>query len=265
LVEPHEVNGRTLLIRVNGVTEVSVTFTTPDPASTADIASEINGATALVVASDEDGVLRLTTAITGSNASIEILDGDANPFLGWEEQDGAIGLDSDTVLVAGTHQYFYTDQNSDRDYWYRVEFINSSTLDSSGLGVPVPANLADQVPRSQTIVGSIRLADLGGYPVPNRKITFFNVGVPNALEVDGEPTRWGVARQYGQIQTDRNGYAEFRFLRGTTIDMNIEGGFTRRITVPSSGDAFDLLDPSLVETDEYGIQEPDIPFAIRTT
>lgn len=263
---PHQANGKTLSFRVNGVSDVTVAFVGADPITTATVASEINSATPLVVAADDgNGHLQLTSATTGTGASIEILSGDANPFLGFVEGDGATGLDGDTVLVAGTHEYFYTDYNSDRDYWYRVEFYNTATAATSGLGVAFPANLADSIPRSQTIVGSIRLADLSGYPVPNRKITMFNVGMPNSRQVTGDPTLWGVARQYAQITTDRNGYAEYRFLRGITIDINIEGGVTRRITVPTTGDAFDLLDPALVSSDEFGIQEPNIPFAMRTT
>ncbi len=266
LAEPHQLNGKELKFEVDGTTEVSVVVAAADPVSTSDLITEISNATALVTPSDPgDGTLRLTTASTGSNASIEILDGDGNPFIGWTEGDGALGTDADTVLVSGTHQYFYTDQNSDRDYWYKVEFLHDSTGDTTGLGVAFPANAADAVPVSQTIVGSIRLADLTGNPIEGRKITFFNVGVPNAIAVTGQSTQWGIARQYHQVATDRNGYAEFRFIRGAVVDVNIEGGFTRRITVPTSGDAFDLLDTTLVTDDEYGIQEPDIPFAVRTS
>ncbi len=264
--EPHQLSGKEIKFRVNGATVVSVVVAAADPVSTADLITEITAATALVTPTDPgDGTLRLTTVTTGTGASIEILDGDANPFLGWAEGDGATGIDTDTVLVAGTHEYFYTDDNSDRDYWYRIEFLHSTSGDTSGLGVPFPANLTDSIPKSQTIVGTIRLADQTGCPVQCRKVTFYNVGIPNSVTVPGQPTLWGVARQFLQKETDRNGYAEFRLLRGVTLDMNIEGGFTRRITVPTSGDSFDLLDPALVVDDEYGIQEPNIPFAIRTT
>ena len=266
LAEPHQLNGKELKFRVNGVTEVSVTVTAADPVSTADLITEITAATPLVTPSDDgNGRLRLTTVQTGSGASIEILDGDGNAYVGWTEGQGETGIDQDTVLVGGTHQYFYTDQNSDREYWYKVEFFNSTTLVTTGLGVPFPANLTDAIPVSQTIVGAIRLSGMSGYAVECRKITFFNVGMPNRTVVSGQSTSWGIARQFAQVETDRNGYAEFRFVRGITIDMNIEGGITRRITVPTTGDIFDLLDPALVTEDEFGIQEPDIPFAIRTT
>jgi hypothetical protein len=261
---PHQLNGKTLTLRVNGASSVSVLFADPDPVTTAQAAAAVMAATPLVTASDDAGYLRLTTVTTGSLSSIEITGGDAAPFLGFAVEDGAVGLDGDTPLVAGTHEYFYTDQNSDRDFWYRAEFLNSVTAQTTGLGVPFPANQAQKLSASLTIVGYVRLIDLSGYPIEGRQITFANVFLPNTI-VD-QSTRWSVFRHYAQVATDRNGYAEIRLVRGMSLDISIDGtGFVRRILVPSTGDAVDLLDPALVVQDEFGIQEPQIDFAIRTT
>lgn len=261
---PHQVSGKTLIFKVNGVTAVSVTFADPDPVTTAQAAAAISSATPLVVATDDGGYLRLTTVNTGSLASIEIVGGDAAPFLGFQLNDGAVGKDSDTILVGGTHEYFYTDQNSDREFWYRVEFFNSVTAQTTGLGIPFPASQVQKLPASKTIVGYVRLSDLSGYPIEGRRITFANVFLPNTV-ID-QNTRWGIFRHYAQVETDRNGYAEIRLIRGAQLDISIDGtGFVRRILVPSTGDVADLLDPALVVEDEFGIQEPQIDFAIRTT
>jgi len=263
-VTPHQLNGKTLTFRVNGVTSVSVLFADPDPVTTAQAAAAVMAATPLVTASDDAGCLRLTTVTTGSFSSIEITGGDAAPYLGFAVGAGAVGLDGDTPLVAGTHEYFYTDQNSDRDFWYRAEFLNSVTAQTTGLGIPFPANQVQKLSASLTIVGYVRLIDLSGYPIEGRQITFANVFLPNTI-VD-QSTRWGVFRHYAQVSTDRNGYAEIRLVRGMSLDISIDGsGFVRRILVPSTGDAVDLLDPALVVQDEFGIQEPQIDFAIRTT
>lgn len=261
---PFQLNGRELKFRVNGTTEVAVTFTSSNPVTIAEVVGEINGATALVVASDENGGLRLVTVATGSGASIEILDGDANPFIGFQEGAGAVGLDQDTTLVAGTHEYFYTDQNSSGDFWYRVEFRHADEPQVSGLSVPFPAIQVQRVPSALTIVCFLRLTDMAGFPIACRRVTFFNPFLPNTV-VD-QANRWGVFRHYLQMTTDQNGYAQTRLLRGMTIDMSIDGtGFVRRIQIPSEGDGVDLLDPSLVVQDEFGIQEPEIDFAIRTS
>jgi hypothetical protein len=263
-VTPHQINGKTLTFKVGGTSTVSVTFANPDPVTTAQAATAINAATPLVVASDDGGYLRLTTVTTGSISSVEITGGSAAPFLGFSVGDGAVGQDQDTILVAGTHEYFYTDQNSDRDFWYRVEFFNTVSGQTTGLGVPFPANQVQRLPSSKTIVGYVRLSDLSGYPIEGRRITFANVFLPNTV-ID-QNTRWGIFRHYAQMETDRNGYAEIRLIRGAQLDISIDGtGFVRRILVPSTGDVVDLLDPALVVQDEFGIQEPQIDFAIRTT
>ena len=264
-VSPHQLNAKTLSFKVNGVSTVNVTFSDPDPVTTAQVVLAIAAATPLVTPSDDGtGRLRLTSVGTGSGASIEILESTAAPFLGFSTGDGAVGLDQDTVLIAGTHEYFFTDQNSDEEFWYRPEFRNSVTLQTTGLGVPFPANKAQKVSTSLTIVGYVRISDMSGYPVPNRRITFSNAFLPNT--VMDQNTRWGVFRHYTQIETDRNGYAEIRLLRGMLVDVSIDGtGFVRRIEIPSTGDLVDILDPALVVQDEFGIHEPQIDFAIRTT
>lgn len=260
-VEPHELNGKTLSFMVGGINQVDVTFAAADPVDTATAVAEINGATALVVASPgPDGELVLTSSTTGGDASIEILEGDAALAFGWVVGDGAVGTDPDTVLVAGTHEYFFTDDHSDRDYWYKVQFLSTATAAESALSIPFPANQADKVPASQTIVCYIRLADLTGCPIEGRKITFFNMFIPNTA------AGFGIFRHTAEMVTDRNGYAEIRLIRGLEVDMSVGGtGFVRRITIPSTGDAVDLLDPALVTRDEFGIQEMAVDFAIRTS
>jgi len=259
---PHTLNGKEFKFKVDGTTEVSVVFADADPVTTAQVVAAIAAETALVTAADEDGLLRLTTVSTGSAASIEILDGDANAALGFVEGDGAVGQDLDTTLVAGTHEYFYTDQNSDEEFWYRVEFFHSVTGDTTGQGVPFPADQAQQIPRSSTIVCYVQLADMRGKAIIDRKVIIANGPSPNLVDASGQ--LWGVFRQYEEMRTDRNGYAEIRLLRGITVDVHIEGtGFTRRITIPTTGDAVNLLDPDLQAEDEFGIQQQNVNFAFR--
>lgn len=259
---PHALNGKTFSFKVDGTTVVDVTFAAVDPVTTAQAVIEINGATAAVIASDADGYLQLTTASTGSAASIEILSSTAASSLGFVVGDGAVGQDTDTTLVAGTHEYFYTDNNSDDSFWYRVEFYNSTTGDTTGTGVAFPANSATHIPKSRTMVAYVRLADMSGMPIEGRRITVANVFLPNL--VTSQNLRWGIFRHYVEMVTDGNGYAELRLLRGMQVDVTIEGtNFVRRLTIPSSGDSVDLLDPALAAEDEFGIQDPNIDFAIR--
>lgn len=263
LTSPHQLSGKTFIFKVNGTEEVTVTFPIPDPVTTAEVITGISGETALAVGSDTDGKLTITTVATGSDASIEILGGDANEFLGFSEGDGAVGTDADTTLVAGTHEYFWIDENASTDWWYRVEFLHSTTAKTSGLGVPFSADQATTVSKSRTVVAYIRMADPSGMPIPGRRVFLSNVYVPNTV-ID-LTYNWGIFRNAVEMTTDRNGYASIRLVRGMVLDLSIDGtAFVRRITIPTTGDSVDLLDTALVAEDEFGVQEPNINYAIRT-
>lgn len=257
--EPHQLSGKTLKFKVNGVIEVSVLFAGADPYSTAAVIADITAATADVVATAGlNGRLILTTVITGSNASIEILESDAAPFLGFVVGAAAVGIDTDIVLVPGTHEYFYTDQNSDVSFFYKFQLRHSVTGQVSEFSVPIPADQVQGIDYIHTITCFVKLMDLHGRPIQGRRMTFANVFMPNVLN------DFGLFRHYTEMVTDRNGYAESRLIRGAVVDFAIEGtNFVRRLTIPTTGDSVNLLDPLLVSEDEFGIQEPYIDFAIR--
>lgn len=263
--EPHQLNGKTLKFRVNGAVNVNVPFLGADPYTTAAVIADIILATALVVpTADPDGRLILATVTTGSASSIEILESDGAAFLGFNTGAASVGLDADLILVPGTHEYFYTDQNSDRSFFYRYQLLHSVTLQVSDLSVPIPASQVQNLDYTKSITCYVKLVDLQGHPIEGRRVTFANPFMPNTIIQSG--TRYGIFRHYATMITDRDGYAEIRILRGMQVDLSVDGsGFVRRILIPTVGDSVDLLDPVLVVKDEFGIQEPQIDFAIRTT
>jgi hypothetical protein len=259
--EPHALDGKTLSLKVDGVT-IDVAFAGPDPTTTADVIAAIAAETALVVGSDDDGFLVLTAASTGSGSSIEILESDGAVALGFVTGTAALGLDADLVMNGDTHDYQYTDENSSKDFWYKTQYVNSLSPDESELSVPLPASAVPALPYSATIACYVKLVDMRGRPIDGRKIIIANTFLPNRV------VGYGVFRHYEEARTDEDGVAEIRLLRGSTFDLHVEGtGFTRRITLPTDADIdiVDLLDPDLVTEDEFGIQEPNIDFAIRTS
>lgn len=256
--------GKALRLRVNGVDEVAVTFAGPGRVDTVDVAAAINAATDLVVATAEDSLLTVSTAIAGTAASLEVLAGEAAPLLGFLVGESAVGLGVDNTLLAGVSEYQFSDHQSSPLTWYAVEFRNSVTELVSPRSIAFRSRALESVPINQLIGCFVRLCDLAGRPLGGRRVIIHNVFMPN--RVSGGGKSWGVFRQYEEMVTDPNGYAESFLLRGSTIDMTIAGtGFTRRIVIPSSGSIVDLLDPSLSANDEFGIQSPEIDFAIRTT
>lgn len=257
--EPHQLSGKTLKFRVNGVIDVSVLFAGADPYTTAAVIADIALATPDVIATaGVNGRLILTTVVTGSAASIEILESEAAPFLGFDIGAASVGIDTDIVLAPGIHEYFYTDQNSDLSFFYKFQLRHSITGQVSEFSVPIPADQVQGIDYINTITCYAKIMDLHGRPIQGRRMTFANVFLPNTVN------DFGLFRHYTDMETDKNGYAETRLIRGATVDFAVEGtNFVRRLTIPTTGDSVNLLDPLLVSEDEFGIQQPTIDFAIR--
>lgn len=256
--EPFDVGGKSLTFRVNGGAPIVLVFAGVGELSASNVAAQLQGATALWTAAASGTKVSLTTVATGGTASIEILDGDAAPYLGLLLGTTSIGLDADTALSAGVHEYTYTDPQSALTYWYKVELRSSSTPVVAPLSPAFPVQRPARIADAQTIVCYLRLADMRGAAIPQRKVIVSNVFAPNTA------SGFGVFRHYEEIETNADGYAEIRLLRGMLIDLAIDGtSFVRRIQIPTMGDAVNLLDPALVTEDEFGIQEPRIDGAVR--
>jgi hypothetical protein len=256
--------GKTLRLRVNGTTEVNVTFTGPDPVTLLQVGAAIAAATPDIIASVSEPTLELATALTGSAASIEVLASEAAIALGFLPGEAVLGLSADNALLTGVSQYEFVDHQSSPTHWYTVEFRSSVSSAVSPRSISFASRAAESVPLSKLIGCFVRLCDLSGRPLAGRRVTIHNVFMPNRVEADGRS--WGVFRQYEELLTDPNGYAELFIIRGSTIDVTIAGtGFTRRIKVPMTGTIVDLLDPSLDTQDEFGIHKSTIDFAIRTS
>lgn len=261
---PHQLNGKTLKLRVNGNTDVDVTFADPDPVTSVQAAAAIDAASALITAADEGGKVRITTVATGTGAALEVLESDAAPYLGFLIGAAAVGLGADVALSAGVHEYAFTDQNSHPDFYYKVELRHNATSAVSPLSIALPSTRPDAVPYSETIACFIRLAGHDGKPLCRRTISVHNVNMPN--RVTSGPLLWGIFRNSISMQTDLSGMATTRLIRGSTVDISVVGaGFTRRVTIPDTGDLVDLLDPDLATDDEFEIQEFNVDFAIRTS
>lgn len=253
--EPFDVQGLSLLVKIDNV-DVEIAFTGGSALTAAEVVTQIGLASVLLSASAVGTAVKIDGVQTGTDAALEIVGGDAAAFLGFTVGSFSLGTDADTVLVSDTHEYFLTDYNAQA--WYRIELLHHTSGASTGQGPAFPSPETARTPYSDTIVCTLRLCDMQGAAVPGRRVTFANVGV-NRVN-----TTWALGRQYFEALTDSNGYLEVRLVRGALIDMSIDSlGVTRRIRVPTTGDAVDLLDPALVTEDEFGIQEQSIPALVR--
>ena len=253
--------GTQFQLRLNQGTEMTIPFISPDPISIQTVVDLINEAIPGIVASDDGtGHLNLVTVQKGTKASIEITGGTSNTPLGFLSGQSDSGEDEHIQLMRGVSTYSYEDRFGLSTNYYRTRYINSLSgnfsdwsdwiLGISGSGVQ-PANL---------ILGTIKLAGVDGAALVNAKVTVVNVY--NPIIQDG----YFIAGRSKTVLTDGVGQAQVTLVRGSTIDVIVEGTtIIRRIAVPSVGASFDLLDPSLQTDDAFGIQVPDLPAAPRSS
>jgi hypothetical protein len=253
--------GTQFKLRLNSGTEMTVPFTSSDPVSIQTVVDLLNMTVPGLVASDDGaGKLNLVTGMKGTRASLEITNGSANAALGFVTGQSDSGEDKNIQLMRGVSSYSYEDRFGAPTNYYRTRYLNSFSgnfsdwsdwiLGVSGSGVQ-PANL---------IFGIIKLAGVDGAALVNAKVTVVNVY--NPIIQDG----YFIAGRSKTVITDGIGQAQVTLVRGSTIDVIVEGTtVVRRILVPSVGTSFDLLDPTIQTDDAFGIQVPDLPAAPRSS
>lgn len=255
---PFTVQGLDLKLKVNGGAEQSVTFTAADPTSIDNIIAEISGAITGLVPDSDGGKLRLTGNTTGTAGTLEITGGTALAALGFTLGDKDNGEDQHITLAAGVDEYEYDDGSGAASFWYRTRFYNVTAQTYSSWSDWVQGTTGAAISASLLIVGKIKLSDIDGTVLVGKKVTISNVWHP--LIADG----YFVAGKSKQIETDGTGGAELTLIKGSRVDVIIEGtSFVRRIQVPDTGTEFDLMDASLVLDDPFQIHEPDLPSAVR--
>jgi hypothetical protein len=251
-------NGEQLKVKVNGGAEQSVTFISADPISLTNVLGEINGAIAdLTAANDGTGKVELTGNLSGTAGTIEVTGGGAAAILGLS-QVIVHGRDQHVGLQAGVSEYTYDDLSGEASYWYRTRYFNTTTETYGGWSDWIQGSTGAAVSADDLIIGKIQMADIDGSALSGMFITLVNVYSP--LIADG----YFIAGRTKQIETDGTGMAETVLIKGMVLDVVVEGtSIIRRITVPSTGSEFDLLDASLVQDDPFQIQVPDLPSAVR--
>jgi hypothetical protein len=258
--------GTTFRIRAAGAAELSLELG-PDPVELVSVAAALSALGAGFVTAVASGPeLTITTSLTGSFATLEVLECSAAGLLGFVPGEVAVGLDADSALVPGEGMYRLIDFQSSPAFYYRTAAVKGSV--QAPMSAPFPSRPVEAVPLDNLVGCFVRLCDLQGRPLGGRRVYIHNVFMPNKTEDALSGRAWGVFRQFEEIVTDSNGYASLFLLRGAVVDVTISGtGFTRRLVIPEalSITQCDLLDATLSTRDEFGVQHPSIDFAIRTT
>ena len=249
-------NGLTLLLRVDGGAEQTVTFASPDPISITLVVSEVNTQTTGLTATDSSSSLKMVSDTTGTSSKLEITGGTGLTVLGLTQWDVDYGEAIHVPLVAGTTLYTFTDTMGYLTYKYQWRFVDTVRGTYSGW-YPWVAPTSPAVVTTNVTIGTIKLANSDSKPLAG-------VGV-HVKYVQGTliEDNYFIAGAGSRKETDSQGMASFNLVEGAQVDVVVEGtSQIRRITVPT-GSTFDLMDETLVEDDAFQIQTLDVPAAVR--
>jgi len=251
--------GKTLKLKVDGGLEQTVTFTAADPISLTNVIAEFNSSITGAVASDDgSGKLQIDGLNAGTDGILEITGGTGLAILGFTTGQKDNGEDTHITLLAGVDAYEYDDQSGEASYWYRTRFLNTVSGNVSSWSDWTQGSTGAAISASLLTIGKIKLADIDGTAMVGAKVTLVNTFSPLIADA------FFVAGRSKQIETDGSGQAEITLIKGSVIDVIIEGtSFIRRIQVPATGTEFDLMDAGLVLDDPFQIQVPDLPAAVR--
>lgn len=253
--EAFNLNGKPFIVDIDGTQE---SFTFGAVITAADAAVEITANTS-ATAVDSGGYVNITSPTTGTASTLEFVTASTGAVaLGFYQGDNDHGEEGRETLAGGTKLYTIDDYQGSTNYWYKTRYYSTTTFAYSDYSAAFQGREEGSLDPAYIIYGTGYLTDLDGTPVTNTKIMFYNKFVPKIVN---NKLMAGMRQEY---LTDDKGYVYVPLIKGSTVTMAIENTrFQRDITVPSTGDTFDLMTTDI--QDAIGIVEYDIPDATRTT
>jgi hypothetical protein len=254
-----DIFGETLQVSVDGGAAQTVLFATPNPVSVDLAISEINDQVTGLTASESSGSVVLSSGTTGTASTLEITGGTALTDLGFTLDDFENGTDAHVALQTDVENYEYDDESGDVSYYYKTQYYNQTSGASSSTSDAIQGDVGTIVPSASLIKALIDVAQGNGEPYADLRIVFYNVYSPS-LQYDG----YSILGRTVEATTDQAGHAEVNLIKGMILDVTFVGtGVIRRIQVPDQGTEFSLMDTVSTVDDNFQIQVPDIPDAVR--
>lgn len=251
-------HGTQLKMKVDLGPERTITFTGTDPVSIEEVLREVLAAIPGITAVNTGGKLDMATVSTGTAAVLEITSGTALTILGFTAGQKINGQSFAPQMTTGVDTYTFLDESGLVTNYYRTRYYNSVSEEYSSYSDWVLGSTGTVIDTDLLITGTIKMANIDGTALVGHMITVVNVFSP--LISGG----YFLAGSNKAVVTDGTGQAQIVLVKGSTVDVVLEGtSIIRRITVPSTGTTFDLLDPTLQTDDPFGIQVPDLPAAVR--
>lgn len=234
------------------------TFTGVNPLALSNVRDQLDGLGALLQCTEEAGKLTLSTVQTGLAASLQVGGGSAAAVLRLAGLAVAEGRDPRLSLVEGVEVYSFLDPHGDEDFTYKARFRARLTGVQSALSAPITRAIG--VSPTQIIRGFVRLADVAGRPLLGHAVLIHNNFTGAVID------QFTMAGGSQSRLTDKDGYVEFRLVRGLKITVAITGtNLVRDLVVPADPaiTTFNLLDPALGKDDLFQVQVPQLDVAAR--
>lgn len=250
----YSLNGLDLIFEADG-TEYTASFTVE--ASAAQVAAKITADTTIPAVADGEYV-RITSPTSGLNSSLELTKSTAGGSeIGFYNGDWDIGEIIRVLLVADQKKYFLTDYHCSDDYFYRWRLFNSTAGNYSTYSAPFQARDDAGVDPSSLIYGVCSLMSTEGTPMSGVAI----VVTHKQLTAAGSKVIDGYRAVY---YTDDNGNVFIPFVKKSKVSVAVENTrLVRDITVPDTGDSFDLFSPAIQEYDRWSIAVYSLPDLLR--
>ena len=254
--------GLDLQLQIDGGLVQTIDFSALAPPSTmGQVAAFINGVlTGATAGIDGDGELTITTALTGTGATIKVVGGNAVPALGLQVDQFDNGESPRIIIVSGVFKYPFVDQSGDENNFYKTRFVSSISGALSDFSDPIQGTTGTIISAANLITAKVVLANMDGTPNEGQYVFLRELKTP--LTIEGA-TAIGTKKT---LVTDPLGRAETDLIRGSIVEFSIPGTqIARRITVPTVGTEFDLLDPVIATEDTFDIFVSQLPQAPRST
>jgi hypothetical protein len=260
--------GTQLLIRVDMVDDLVISFADSNPVTYAQAADTITAQSAgrFRAYVDATGKIVVMGVRPGTSAALEITGGDAAPLLGLpttSPENTAFGRDAHIGLMSKQQQYVFTDMRGSKAYFYRTRFLNTVNHAVSGFSTSFSVGQALGISPTNVVCGYVELVGTDGRPLANQLVQVYAPTQTNLVEgklVTGP-------RQ--ARMTDVNGYAEFTMVRGVGYTVSITGtDLVREFVAPTDPNVkiFSLFEKTIgKQSDLFTVVRPALVYAERRT
>lgn len=245
-----------------------VSFSEEGPSTYYDAAKVIcgQGANRFSAYVDHRGQLVIIGSKVGSDAALEIVDGEAISLLGLPvrpPENRSLGKSAHLVLQPGVTQYIFTDLYGRQNYSYKVRYLNTLNHSVSAFTEPFRMDKASRINGSCLVYGYLDMLASDGKPLTNQLVQVYPAKQTNYV------LGMLVAGPRQAKYTDAGGHVEFTFVRGVEYYISIAGtDIIRRILAPTDAGVthFSLLDAAVgLQDDLFTVDRPPLEYAERRT